>query len=115
MLVDNEIIEGAVSGGSFISERLNICAERHYVSIVFYTDSTMSTVANPTAGTVDVDASETGEQYGNVTTITASEAGEDSDYDRPLIAGSITNVRMTFSGVTGATHFKAKISGFDNS
>ena len=114
MLVDDQIIEGAIADGPFTSEDLCISAERHYVSIVFYTSSAMTVVANPTAGTVDIDPSETGEQYGNVSTINANTAGESSSYDRPLLSGSILKVRASLANVVGATHFRLRIAGFDN-
>ena len=114
MLVDNQIVEGAVVDGPFISERLNISAERHYTSIVFYTDDSYTTVADPASGTVDLDASETGAQFGQVAVINAVDAGEISKYDRPLVLGSISNIKISFSSIVGATHFRVKISGFDN-
>lgn len=113
MLKTISVVKGDVADGVQLSDPFNYGAERWYLSAVFYTDETCTTVANPTAGTVKIEASETGEQWGEVGTVEANLAGEDSTYDRLTATGAMNMFRVTTTGVIGATYFKLRIFGYE--
>lgn len=111
-LFDDVIKSGQLLGNTQITLDANSNVERHYMSVVFYSDSNYTTVANPTGGNVVITASESGEQYGSVATIAASTAGVDSSYDRPFTNGPISKVNVLFDSVTGANYFKFRLTGY---
>lgn len=104
-------IHGSASDGKYFSEPMNINEERHYLSVVFF-DST-GQVVTPGGGVILIEACETDVyQYGEVATITATEAGLESTYNRPTFSGPIFSVRITLTGVTGADNFSCRIGAW---
>lgn len=103
-------LKGPTTNGTITSPDMSAGYERGYISVIFYTDSTLSTVATPTAGTIEFKASETDQNFGTVDngTVTASAA----TYPRPNFAGPIKKVQATCSGITGAGYYVATISRF---
>jgi hypothetical protein len=104
-------IRGSANNGQYLSEPMNINEERHYLSIVFFDN--MGQVANPSGGTVLIEACETNAyQYGEIATITATEAGLDSTYNRPAFSGPLFSVRVTLTGIVGADNFSCRIGAW---
>lgn len=104
-------IHGSANDGEYLSEPMNINEERHYLSIVFF--DSVNQVVTPGGGTILIEACETNAyQYGEVATITATEAGLDSTYNRPAFSGPIFSVRITLTDVTGADNFSCRIGAW---
>lgn len=103
-------VQGSTADGTITSPDMSAAYERGYISVIFYTDSTLQTIATPTAGTITFTASESDQHFGTVSngTITASA----STYARPNFSGAIKKVRATCSGITGAGYYVATISRF---
>lgn len=112
MLVKLIEIKGPVSQPTYQTLLLPLHAERYYISAMFYTDDTYTTLASPSAGTLTVTASETGEQYGDVGVINASEAGATSTYTRLHAAGPLRTIKVDVAGVVGATHFIIGVASY---
>lgn len=103
-------MSGSTADGAIVSPDMTTYLERGYISILFYTDSTLQTPASPTAGSVVFDASETGADYGEV-----NDGVIDLSmpmYTRPTFAGPIKKVRATFSGVVDGGYFVATIAKY---
>jgi hypothetical protein len=111
--MSNYFISGETADGDYSTDKVNDRDQHYYLSIVFYSDAALTQVATPTAGTVTVTASETGEQYGNVGTIDATLAGANSSYDRLKFSGSISSVNVNLLDVAGASHFRFKIGAYE--
>ncbi len=105
------ILEGAIAENSSVATLTGIekSFERHYMSVVFFDSELMNNqvAVNTMVGTVQVQASDNGFQFGEV-----SEGdivlGNDS-YPRPTVQGSLASVRMDFSGITtpnSASHYR---------
>lgn len=103
-------VSGSTANGTITSPDMSAQYERGYISILFYTDSTMSTLATPSAGTITFTASESDSNYGSVSSGVVDLTQQ--SYARPNFAGAIKKVKATCSGVTGAGYFVAKISRF---
>ncbi len=100
------------SNGDTISPLLDRDYERGYLSIIFYSDAELTAIVTPAAGTVTVTASEDGTQYGDVATIDATLAGENSTYTRPTFSGLIRFVKVNTAGVTNANFFQVRIARY---
>ena len=106
-------IEGAPTDGSFITGAMTPSYEQGYISVVFYTDQSKTTPTNPTQGTVAFEGSETGVQYGEISApINASTFGEASTYTRPVFAGPIKFVRVTFAASVDAAWFEMRVGRY---
>ena len=103
-------IKGSTADGDIVSESMNAEFERGYISVVFYTDSTLSTLVTPTAGTITFTASESGTGYGTIKNGAVDATIE--AYDRPHFSGYVTRVKATCSGVTGAGYYVATVARF---
>lgn len=94
---------------------INPSFERHYVSIVFFSDSDYQSPVDMSSlvGVIKFSASDNGFQFGTI------QVGDNLDgvltldgqpnYDRPNIQGSIVSLEVDISGVTnlgGATHYQ---------
>lgn len=110
--MSNYFMSGATANGNYTTDRVNDRDQHYYLSIVFYTDEALTQAANPTAGVATVTASETGDQYGDVGTIQASNAGVNSTYDRLAFSGSISKIKVNMSGITGAGFFRLKVGAY---
>jgi len=105
------IKQGVINANPSIATLIGIEAEfeRHYISVVFFTDDTYSTpvMVSTMAGTVDVSASDNGIQFGSLVNGEIA-LGSDS-YLRPSVQGTIRSLRMDFSGITtlnGANNYR---------
>ena len=78
-------------------------------SIIFYDSIDRDTVVTPSAGTITITGSETGEQYAEVSSFEADTAGATSTYTRPAFAGSVTRININLVSIAGATHFTATL------
>lgn len=111
--MSNYYISDVTSNGDYTTDKVNDRDERFYLSIVFYSDESLTTAVTPSNGTVNVYASETMDQYGHVGEIAAPDAGVDSTYDRLAFSGSIQSVKVTLADIAGASHFRFKIGGYE--
>lgn len=82
-----------------------------YVWFEFFSSAvlTAANLVTPSAGTVDVEASENGTKFGEVSL--SLDISTDA-YIRPNFAGSIKSVKVTPTAITGATHYRANVSRF---
>ena len=110
--MSNYLISGVTADGNYSTDTINDQDERFYFSIVFYSDAALTQVVTPTAGTVRVNASETGDQYGEAGVIDATLAGAVSTYPRINFTGSISSVSINLDSVAGASHFKFKVGSY---
>ena len=79
--------------------------ERCYVSILFFTDATLTTQATPSAGTVKVTLSPDGVNFYTMDngSFNAADAYLESR-PKPSAASMAVQGKVTYSGVTGASH-----------
>lgn len=110
--MSNYLISGVTTDGNYSTDKINDQDERFYFSIVFYSDADLSQVVTPTAGTISINASETGDQYGEAGVIDATLAGAVSTYPRINFTGSISSVSVNLDGIVGASHFRFKIGSY---
>ena len=103
-------IKGSTADGDIVSESMNPSFERGYLSVVFYTDSTLSTLVTPTAGSITFTASETGTGYGSINDGVIDATLE--DYNRPNFSGYVTRVKATLTSVAGAGYFVATVARY---
>lgn len=103
-------INGVVSDGDFLSKEISPKWERFYVSVQFFSDA-LFTQATPSAGTATITASEDDFNYGTV--VNGSITVNVAQYDRPRFSGRVKRVKLSLSGVTGATNFKVTISAYN--
>lgn len=103
-------LRGSTDDGEVISNDMDTYLERGYISVLFYTDATLSTLATPTAGTITFTGTESNTNYG-----TFENGSIDltlATYPRPNFAGGVKKVKATCAGITGAGYFVATISKF---
>ncbi len=107
------IFKGEVSN-VLTSPQLDNEYERGYISIKYYSDGSFSTLATPTAGTSTFQGSEDGEIFASISNgnINAKNVGVGESYSRPTFSGDIRYVKVTFTGVLGATHAQIIISQY---
>jgi len=128
--VSNEVTEsdsthrvyssGAVSitgGGDteILVENMAAGNDRAYFEVLFWTDDTMTTLADPTAGTVVIEGSISGANFWR--TIPSGEFlsadGNDPDRCIPEAVGPMRNARITISSDTDvATHVSVTIDKY---
>lgn len=103
-------IKGSTANGTLTSPDMSARYERGYISVTYYTDSTLTTVVTPTAGTLTVKASETAVGYGTIDqgTMDATLA----EYPRPNFSGGVRHIQATALGITGAGYYVLTISRF---
>lgn len=106
------LFSAATGDGETISPLLDRFYERGYFSIIFYSDAELTNVVTPSGGTITITGSEDGTQYGDIETITATTAGEDSTYTRPAFAGLVRFVKVDMLGITDAAFFQARIARY---
>lgn len=107
------ISSGAISDGTVYSQAISADYSKHVISILFYSDSGLTTLVDKSAmtGTVTFtatnDASENAgvdEEYGSVQGGVLTLGS--STYARPLVASQMSRIKAFFDSVTGATHYK---------
>lgn len=103
-------IEGTTANGDLLSQDMSPRFERGYISVTFYTDSTLTSVVTPTAGTLTFTASETKNGYGTISSGTLDATAD--PYPRPNFSGGVASVKATAAGITGAGHYVAIISRY---
>ena len=106
---------GVTTDGAVTFNEMRHTFERGYVAITFYTDDTLSTIATPTAGTVDVTISEQGDNFGTIpngSEISAVTIATGANYSRPNWIGSVRYLKLTFALIAGAPYFRCTISQF---
>lgn len=100
-----------VADGSYFTEDLTIGKTDAEVYLEFYSDAAATTPVTPTGGTITLSASPLGNNYlaaGSNPVIQATDVETpDSSYTPPVLDGLTSKARITFSGITGATHCKA--------
>ena len=98
-------------GEKSLGDMLNIY-DKGYVSLTFYSDSSLTQIVNPTGGTVVVTVSEDGTIFGTIPagTVDANSVGQGRSYTRPNWGGVTTHIKLTFLSITYATHFKCDIA-----
>lgn len=105
------LIEGLSSDGALLQDpTMNPAHRVGYISVLFYSDSTFTTVVQPTTGTLTFEASEDGERFGTIPSGTLDASL--TQYDRPNFAGAVKFVRATAAGIDVATHYRATIHRF---
>ena len=104
------VAKGEVSDTPSIISDIAGYWERFYISIVMYSDE-FKTISESPSGIAIFTASDDGVRYGTITNGTVNlSMGE---YARPNLSGKIQSLKIQFSGVAGATHFKANINAFN--
>ncbi len=103
-------IEAPVSDTAFLSPDISQSFERWYISVTFYSDE-YETPVTPTAGTATFTATDDGFNYGDLTDGVVDVSVV--KYDRPNLSGRVRKVSCVLAGVTGATHFRAVINGYN--
>ena len=103
-------VSDVTDDGDYIIDNVPLSLMNHFLSIQFFTDSTMSTLVDKSTmtGTATVMGSEYGKEYGtmqNGTIVLGS-----STYDRPNALGSYESFRVTLSGITGAAYFRLTLA-----
>lgn len=112
--------KGSLNGPSTVIEISGIqkSFERHYISIVFFTDDTYSEQVSTSLlmGSITIEASDNGYQFGFVDTGTG-DTGQlllgGTQYNRPSILGSISQIKLSFANVTSfhtANNFRVYIN-----
>lgn len=103
-------VSGVTLDGDYVINDVPMGLMNHFLSIQFFTDSTMTTLVDKSTmtGTATVMGSEYGREYGTMQngTITMGE----STYDRPNALGSYDSFRVTLSGITGAAYFRLTLA-----
>lgn len=103
-------VSDVTDDGDYVIDNVPLGLMSHFLSIQFFTDSTMTTLVDKSTmtGTATVMGSEYGREYGTMQngTITMGE----STYDRPNAAGSYESFRVTLSGITGAAYFRLTLA-----
>lgn len=105
---------GSTADGDTLSPDMSWTHERGYVAFTFYSDSALTTLVTPSAGTITTTVSENGEVFGSVSsgTTTASDVGAAVFYVRPNWSGSVRKLKISLSGIVGAAFFKCVVSRF---
>jgi len=105
---------GSTVDASIVFDEMRDVHERGYVSITFYTDSTLSTIATPTAGIILVEVSEDGVSYGTIEngTVLAKNVSSSAKYLRPNWSGSTEFLAITFSDIASAPNFLCTVYRF---
>jgi len=98
---------GLISGNSQIAllEGIRLSYERHYMSLIFYSDEALTDVVSMTnlVGSVRFEVSDNGVQFGRIS------VGDNTDgeltlgsatYPRPSVQGSIQTVMLDFTAIT---------------
>lgn len=103
-------LKGPTSDGVLVSPDMSPRFERGYISVLYYTDSTETTLATPTAGALVFQASESDTNFGDIVngTIDASSTA----YERPNFGGPVKKIQVTATGVTGAAFMVVTISRY---
>ncbi len=104
------LIKGETTNGTLLSPDMSPRFERGYVSVIFYTDETQTTIVTPTDGTVTIEASESGTGFGTILNGTIN--AFDSSYKRPSFSGPVGKIRVTLAGISGAGFMVATISRY---
>jgi len=106
------VLTGTVEDGTKQIEDMQNIYDKGYVSLTFYLDEELTQLITPTSGTVTITVSETGDVYGSIPNgvIEANNIGPDRTYVRPNWGGSATHLKILFTGITYATHFKCEIT-----
>lgn len=103
-------VSDVTDDGDYFIDSVPLGLMNHFLSIQFFTDSTMSTLVDKSAmtGTATVMASECGREYGTMQngTITMGE----QTYNRPNALGSYDSFKVTLSGITGAAYFRLTLA-----
>lgn len=110
-----EILVDVPDSGSFTVQSGSIPPEytQHYISVGYYGDPNFEEFIQPTAGTVTVEITDDGNQWGGITNgvIDLTKA----DYSRPNCSDRLAAVRIHVLGVTPASSnhfFKAAIHSY---
>lgn len=102
------------STDTYIKTGLERTSERSYFTVAFFSDATMTTRVTPTAGTVAI-AGATNDQM-IWKTIAGGSFPAANTYNEDLVipasSGPMANVRVVFTGVTGATHASVYVSKY---
>lgn len=102
-----------VSNTSFTTELLQISTDESEIYFEFYNDANGNTAVTPTAGTIVTSGSAIGDQFleasQNATTQASTVSTPNATYTPPVLDGLVERARITLSGITGATHMRAKI------
>lgn len=112
------LFSGATGDGDTISPLLDRDYERGYLSIVFFSDAELTTIVTPSAGTIDITASEDGDIYGTIqdgTAISANTVGPAVNYSRPNWSGQVLFLKFSLSGIVGANFFKCTAYSYKSS
>lgn len=105
-------LKGAIADGDFdlkakLGELMSEAFYYGFISVTMYTNASMDTPVNPSAGTLTIIASEDNFNWGslpdNVIDLT------NPAYNRIGFAAPLTNIRGTFTGVVGATHYEVRV------
>ncbi len=111
---------GLISDNSQIAllENIRLSYERHYMSLIFYSDERLTNVVSMVdlSGVVQFEVSDNGVQFGRIS------VGDNTDgeltlgsatYPRPSVQGSIQTVRLDFTGITAigaAQYYKLTVN-----
>lgn len=105
---------GPIADGDLLSPDMSWTHERGYVAFSFYSDSELTTLVTPSAGTITSAVSENGDIYGSVAeaTTNAADVGPAVTYLRPNWSGSARKLKLTLAGITGAAFVRCTVSRF---
>lgn len=106
-----------VTNGDYFTDALDPSFNDGQVYLEFFNSAsdagTFTNAVTPTAGTITVSASPLGNAFlrdaGSVTISAPSVSVPDATYTPPLISGAAVIAKITFAGITGATHCRAVI------
>lgn len=77
----------------------------------FATDANFQNIVIPTGGTVTIEASENGKNWGSIPDGTDIDVTTE-DYTRPVAGGSIQSMRATPTGITGAAYWRMIVARY---
>lgn len=105
MAIRYQIVSPTTNGSYTLPRGMAAEYERCYVSIRFFTDATITTQATPTAGTVKVTLSPDGVNFYTMDngSFNAADAYLETRV-KPSAASMYIQGKVTYAGVTGATH-----------
>lgn len=99
-----------VADGEFFTQPYDAGLNRSHLYIEFYSDDSGDIPVTPTGGTIEVWGRPLKNNFIQAlnSPITATEVETpDSSYTPAIMNGSVNQVKVVLSGVTGATHFSA--------
>lgn len=114
MAAERYRFSGVSSDGFLLIEDMSHTHERGLVALTFYSDEDLTTQVTPGAGTAIITVSEDGANFGTVLkgTVDATKVGTAVQYDRPNWSGSTRYLKVTFLGITTATHCRIDVARY---